>query len=422
MSVFMQPIFTQTITSQTVSSIYFYNIPQGYQDLKVVVSARSTDSNIATGCGFNLYNGNTFVASSGTKLEGNGSSAYSQRYGTMNVPGATATANTFGNVEMIVPNYAGGSYKQAIMDSVTENNSGTAYQDITAMLVPSTAPVTTVGFNIFAGNFAAGSTFTLYGVAEQYSTQTPVAPTITSIVDQAGFASVNFLPTASDNATVYAVTDNNSNTTYGAGSPIVAPATLGSQTIYTAKAINTLGTTSAAGTAAITSANSYASIATSYVSASGGVSSITFSNIPQNYTHLQIRALTRSTIAQSGSIYTVIFNADSGSNYSYHQLNADGSSVYASSGNSLTGIQLRDTTGASNLTNNFGVALVDIIDYTNTNKYKVLKYMGGYDNNGSGFISLDSGAWLNYSPISSITISTYANFAQYSHFALYGIA
>ena len=75
-------------------------------------------------------------------------------------------------------------------------------------------------------------------------------------------------------------------------------------------------------------ATSFESIATVTVSGSN-VSSITFSSIPGTYTHLQIRAFMVSGLSANNQWR---FNGDSGNNYTWHQLQGDGSgaSVYAS--------------------------------------------------------------------------------------------
>jgi len=145
----------------------------------------------------------------------------------------------------------------------------------------------------------------------------------------------------------------------------------------------------------------------------GGQSSITFSAIPQTYTHLQIRA-----IVVTGALgwVTLRFNGDTGNNYSFHELRGDGSSASSSAGTSGGDIQawLHNTTAGS--------AIVDILDYASPNKNKTARTLGGYDANGSGYIDLTSGLWMNTSAINSITIgSTTSTFSQYSQFALYGV-
>ena len=64
--------------------------------------------------------------------------------------------------------------------------------------------------------------------------------------------------------------------------------------------------------------------------------------------------------------------------------------------------------------------VVDILDCSNTSKYKTMRALCGTDTNGGGEVGLFSGVWQSTSAISSITIS-FSNIAQYSTFALYGI-
>ena len=150
-------------------------------------------------------------------------------------------------------------------------------------------------------------------------------------------------------------------------------------------------------------------------------SSVTFSSIPGTFTHLQIRAIARATSAVSDLDIIVQFNSDTASNYSSHQLYGDGSS--AASGHFLgTYMTLFYTTAGNALANNFGSAVIDILDYANTNKYKTARSLSGLDNNGNGYALLRSGNWRSTSAITSITLSVSSgNIAQYSSFALYGV-
>jgi hypothetical protein len=70
----------------------------------------------------------------------------------------------------------------------------------------------------------------------------------------------------------------------------------------------------------------------------------------------------------------------------------------------------------------FGVAIVDILDYANANKAKTTRGLGGVDNNGSGIVALTSGLETTTTAVSSLTFTANSgNFAEYSSFALYGI-
>lgn len=174
---------------------------------------------------------------------------------------------------------------------------------------------------------------------------------------------------------------------------------------------------------AAASATSYESIATVTVGA-GGSSAITFSSIPSTYQHLQIRILFRSTRAQTGDYTSMQFNSDTGSNYAYHGLGADGANAIGFGYATQTLMDVERASAASATSGVFGVAVVDVLDYANTNKYKTMRSLGGFDNNGSGEIYLTSGLWQNTNAVSTITLKAQggtSNFAQYSSFALYGI-
>lgn len=140
---------------------------------------------------------------------------------------------------------------------------------------------------------------------------------------------------------------------------------------------------------------------------------IEFTNIPQTYKHLQIRAI--HTLSGGANNLYMNLNTSTSSTY-YHYLFGDGSSATAGSttGNIYT-IQW------GNAATTMNVSVVDILDYTSS-KNKVIRTLGGVDYNGSGGVYLGSNLYSTSSAISSIRIgaNTY-NLGQYSQFALYGI-
>lgn len=161
--------------------------------------------------------------------------------------------------------------------------------------------------------------------------------------------------------------------------------------------------------------SSFESIAT-YTPTSG--TSITFSSIPSTYKHLQIR-WTSNTAGSNGTI-GMQFNGDTGTNYVWHGLYADGVGANANSATANAYIRAGESRAESNIS---GVAIIDIIDYASTSKNKVTRQFSGYDTNtASAQIALRSGLWLNTAAVSSITLYTVtaAAFTNGS-FALYGI-
>ena len=177
--------------------------------------------------------------------------------------------------------------------------------------------------------------------------------------------------------------------------------------------------------------NSYESIA-SYSVGAGGVSSVSFTGIASTYKHLQIRALHRTTGTDATGAFQFWLNNDTASNYSVHQLIGDGSGTgaYGSANQSiLLASAAYNTLGAGSTSNCFGVSIIEILDYADTNKYKTIRSMTGRESNESanGRIAYESGSWRSTSAINRIDLKTLsgtgsaANFAQYSHIALYGI-
>lgn len=169
-----------------------------------------------------------------------------------------------------------------------------------------------------------------------------------------------------------------------------------------------------AGGAGLPPTNFY-SIATATVT-SGGQATITFSSIPQTYTHLQLRGMNLSNTTTNGILTQ--FNGDTGTNYTEHDLRGSGAAVNAYAYTAQTG----SGSGLTGSTTYPAVSVLDIFDYTSTNKYKTIRALYGFDSNNTagGFVFLSSGLWLNTSAINSITLSG-ATFQQYSSFALYGI-
>lgn len=152
---------------------------------------------------------------------------------------------------------------------------------------------------------------------------------------------------------------------------------------------------------------------------SGGTATITFSSIPSTYSHLQLRGLLQG--ATGGTKYIKgTFNSDTGTNYSWHELGGSGSSMLTGAGATQAFMVVGD--GFTNTNSAFGAVVADILDYSNTNKYKTLRGLGGCDNNGSGILYLTSSSWRSTSAVNSLSLTLDSgNFAQYSSFALYGI-
>ena len=172
------------VGSAGASSVTFANIPQtGYTDLVVKMSARNTAS---TNNWYTLklqFNSDTTDGNYSTRIVyGFGSTAGSgtgNRQNTGYITSAARTANTFNNLEMYIPNYAGSTNKSFSVDSVTEGNGSTVeILGMHAGLWNSTAAITQIVLAPDADNFVANSTFYLYGVAK-LGTTPAIAPKAT---------------------------------------------------------------------------------------------------------------------------------------------------------------------------------------------------------------------------------------------------
>lgn len=166
-------------------------------------------------------------------------------------------------------------------------------------------------------------------------------------------------------------------------------------------------------------ASSFESIAT-YTVASGGVANFSFTSISQSYSHLQMRILVGST---TGDSFWLQFNSDTAGNYAFHRLMGNGTAASAGASTSNTVIAIGSGTGFPSATSTYGAAVIDIFDYTSTNKNKTLRSLSGFDANGTGGISLDSGLWFaTPAAISTIKVtSASGSLRQFSSFALYGV-
>jgi hypothetical protein len=165
--------------------------------------------------------------------------------------------------------------------------------------------------------------------------------------------------------------------------------------------------------------SSYELIATTVLSSNG---TPVFTNIPQTYQHLQVRAATLVAGSTNGATYedSWAINSDyNGSNYNTHQLRGNGSStssIYRSSGMFL---QHASFTSGQLITN---AAVVDFLDYRNTSKFKTVRLFGGVSGPSGSWVTLSSGLWRSTAAITSLEYNYGGTaFAAGSRVSLYGI-
>jgi hypothetical protein len=185
--------------------------------------------------------------------------------------------------------------------------------------------------------------------------------------------------------------------------------------------IGTLAGASARGlgglrTFGVVTPSAFESIAT--VSVSSSTSSVEFTSIPSNYTHLQVRAF--MVCSTTNNMYMQLGNGsiDTGSNYSWKQLWGDSGSANSNGGNSQQFFYI----GYVSDTSYPAACIVDIADYASTNKYKTAKAINANNSGSTGYVTNFSGNWRSSSAVDRIKITTGGGtFNSNSHFALYGI-
>jgi hypothetical protein len=161
-------IASSTVGAGGVASINFTSIASTFTDLVVKYSLRDSQSGYAYGGMIIKFNS----SSSGYTervVYGTGSSAASATnsgsyFALEYVVQGSATASTFANGEIYVPNYLSSNNKSMSADTVTENNAAGAVAGLTAGLWSNSAAITSISLAPTGGTFVQYSTAYLYGV------------------------------------------------------------------------------------------------------------------------------------------------------------------------------------------------------------------------------------------------------------------
>lgn len=162
----MVPIATANPDNQ---QIVFTNIPQNFQDLMLVISARSSSS--SSGSIEARFNGDSGSNYSWTYLQGNGSSALSGRGSNSTVSvvgratGSATLSNLFASSISHILNYSNTVTNKTIIERAANDESGSGVTEEWISLWRSSLPITSITMACPGQtNFAVGSTATLYGI------------------------------------------------------------------------------------------------------------------------------------------------------------------------------------------------------------------------------------------------------------------
>ena len=164
-------------------------------------------------------------------------------------------------------------------------------------------------------------------------------------------------------------------------------------------------------------AYTYSKLAESTVGV-GGTSSITFSNIPQNYTDLVVKISSRTNNGNAAEALTLTINGTNGT--SRYLFNSNGT---AGSGTD-TVIFGGTSVGAGATASTFSSSEVYIPNYSNGSANKSLSIDYTSENNGTNITQiLNAGLWSKVTAINTLTFTPYSvsTLQQYSTATLYGI-
>lgn len=161
-----------TLTLAT-SSVTFTNIPQtGYTDLKVVASMRTNEATVNSGGAMAFANGSNIHSNrrlygyyNGGSATGSDGSTGSGDITLGNINGANVAANAFSSCDIYIPNYTSSNFKSVSIDNLMSGNTlNLLFQQFISGLWSSTSPITQIIFTGY-GNWAVGTSFSLYGIA-----------------------------------------------------------------------------------------------------------------------------------------------------------------------------------------------------------------------------------------------------------------
>ena len=165
-------LISSNVLSSSAASVTFSAIPATYTDLVLRVSGRTDgaqvddsllltiNSTAGTAYSFTWLRGNAISASSGRS-----SSTSSISTSRVGLTASSATASTFGSLEIYIPSYTASQNKPIGFNGVGETNGSSSFAGAIAGLWSNTAAINQLDCAPGSGTiFVSGSSFYLYGI------------------------------------------------------------------------------------------------------------------------------------------------------------------------------------------------------------------------------------------------------------------
>ena len=162
----MTAIASTTLSSNS-ATITFSSIPATYDDLLVVVYARSSTG----GYPALRFNSDTGTNYSHTSMSGDGSAAASYRSTSTSLiwygydTGIPSTTNSAAAYQIHVLNYANTSYNKTVLTRQAADNNGSGASEVGVGLYRSTSAISAIELRMnFTNTYASGTVAALYGI------------------------------------------------------------------------------------------------------------------------------------------------------------------------------------------------------------------------------------------------------------------
>jgi len=153
-----EPIATTSLTSAT-TSITFSSISSAYTDLVLIISAKNTTSLNNGKLNFNGDGGTNY---SGTYMQGAGTAVTGRVSNTSSVYLMEFVTTDFSPVVVNIMDYSNTNTYKTILAQGGANSDRIAFW---TSIWRSTSAINSIEIATFGGQFASGSTFSLYGIA-----------------------------------------------------------------------------------------------------------------------------------------------------------------------------------------------------------------------------------------------------------------